>query len=196
MYPTGLSPVDKDKDESYGALKEQFEKEVAKSASGKGDNRLTASHEMEHVEGEKPSPFLSTTSNPGGTVNPQGESFGSSLYTIDLAYLPPSAIAATYSDRGMGYFLLSAFKGKKEEKAALIEGARKFEKQQTSERAALAKKAKMGKLAKDDKAFSAQDAAKQDPTLSGKEWQALMDVIRTGEILINSPVPKAAMKKK
>lgn len=186
MYPTAESPIPKEKD--YGKdLRKEFATQISKSASGIGDNKLKASHEMLHVEGQKPSPFMSTTAIQGGTVNPQGQTFGSSVYIIDLAYLPSSAIAATYTDRGLGYFLLSAFKDTEDvTKAALIGHARDYETRQ-SESVEAKKKKPSTKL------FGAEDATQEDATLSGKEWQALMDVIRTQEILISAPIPQGAM---
>jgi hypothetical protein len=106
---------------------------------------------------------------------------------IDLSYLPPSAIAATYTDRGMGYFLLSAFKGSGSGKAALIQHAGEYEKRQSSTR-------QQAVIKSSTEIFSADDAAAEDSTLSGKEWQALMDVVRTKEILINAAVPAAAVQ--
>lgn len=188
MYPTGLSPIPDSKGSTYGAeLRKQFGTEASKSASGISANKIKASKEMGHVEGVKPSPFLSTTAIAGGTKNPQGQTFGSTVRVIDLSYLPPSAIAATYTDRGMGYFLLSAFKGTAAEKSTLVEHATDYEKQQTGAR-------ELAKSKPSTKQFSADDAAALDARLSGKEWQALMDVIRTKEILISAAVPAAAIE--
>jgi hypothetical protein len=171
MYPTKLSPLADEKSKYDDKLKAAFGKEASKSASGIGANKIKdASREMQHVEGVKPSPFLSTTAIKGGTKNPQGKSFGTAAHEIDLAYLPSTVIAATYTDRGMGYFLLSAFEGSQEQKAKLIANARAFEGKQTAEK-----------------------AATTDKTLSAKEWQALMDVIRTEEVLISAPVPREAV---
>ncbi|MGN6121732.1 MAG: eCIS core domain-containing protein [Sphingomonas oligoaromativorans] len=188
LYPTALSPIPKSRKGEYDqSLKSKFAREAAVSASGIGANKIKASQEMGHVEGVKPSPFLSTTGIAGGTMNPQGQTFGSSVRVIDLAYLPPSAIAATYTDRGMGYFLLSAFKGTAEEKASLIAHASEYEERQSSTRQQMATKPST-------KAFTADDAATADSRISGKEWQALMDVIRTQEILISAPIPDAAVQ--
>lgn len=176
MFPTKLSPLADEKSKYDDKLKAKFGKEASVSASGIGANKIKASLEMQHVEGVKPSPFLSTTAIQGGTINPQGKSFGKAAHEIDLAYLPPSVIAATYTDRGMGYFLLSAFEGTQKEKAALVANARIFEEKQGSK-----------------EGYSAEKAATADKTLSGKEWQALMDVIRTEEILISAPVPREAI---
>jgi hypothetical protein len=188
IYPTALSPIPKSKRGDYDdKLKTKFAKEVAVSASGIRANKVKASQEMGHVEGVKPSPFLSTTAIAGGTKNPQGQTFGSSVRVIDLSHLPPSAIAATHTDRGMGYFLLSAFQGTAEEKAALIRHASQYEARQSGTR-------ELAKSKPSTKLFGADDAAAADSTLSGKEWQALMDVVRTQEILINAAIPAAAIQ--
>ena len=187
MYPTEESPIPKGS--AYDKnLKKNFGMQIATAASGIGANKLKAPKEMLHVEGEKPSPFMSTTAIQGGTVNPKGETFGKSVYTIDLAYLPPTAIAATYTDRGLGYFLLSAFKGTSVDKAALVEHARRYEEQQSSS-------VEARKVKPSTKLIGAEEAAQANPALSGKEWQALMDVIRTGEILISARIPQQAMGK-
>jgi hypothetical protein len=120
-------------------------------------------------------------------MNPQGQTFGSSVRIIDLAHLPPSAIAATYTDRGVGYFLLSAFKGTAEEKATLITHAGEYEARQSGTRQQMVTKPST-------KLFTADDAATADPRISGKEWQALMDVIRTQEVLISAPIPDTAVQ--
>lgn len=186
MFPTELSPIPKTKSNYDTRLKSKFAKEAAVSASGIGDNKIKASPEMGHVEGVKPSPFLSTTAIAGGTKNPQGQAFGASSRTIDLADLPPSAIAATYTDRGMGYFLLSAFPGSAEAKARLIRHAGEYEALQSGTR-------EQAKSKPSTKLIGATDAAAANPALSGKEWQALMDVIRTQEILINAAIPASAV---
>jgi hypothetical protein len=184
MFPTGASPVDKGRyDEN---LKKKFREETAKAASGIGANKLDPSLEMLHVEGMKPSPFMSTTARASGAANPKGKGFGSNIFRIDLAYLPSSAIAATYTDRGMGYYLLSAYRGAA--KDTLVRDARGFQdrQQKVVEERARNKKKKIAD-------FTGEDAAAKNATLSGKEWQALMDVIRTEEILITAPIPRAAM---
>ncbi|MGK6355769.1 DUF4157 domain-containing protein [Sphingomonas sp. DT-207] len=188
IYPTALSPIPKSKKGDYDEkLKSKFAREATVSASGISANKIKASLEMGHVEGVKPSPFLSTTAIAGGTKNPQGQTFGSSVRVIDLSHLPPSAIAATYTDRGMGYFLLSAFKGTAKEKAGLASHAREYEMQQSRTR-------EQAKSKPSTKLFGADDAAAADPALSGKEWQALMDVVRTQEILISAAIPAAAIQ--
>lgn len=143
---------------------------------------------MRHVEGQKPSPFMSTTAIQGGTVNPQGQTFGSSMYMVDLAYLPPTAISATYTDRGLGYFMLPAFQGTSEGKKTLVENAKQYQQQQEKSREQHEQKPST-------KLFRAQDAEEQNGTLSAKEWQALMDVIRTHEILISARIPTAVLRK-
>jgi hypothetical protein len=87
----------------------------------------------------------------------------------------------------MGYFLLSAFKGTAEEKASLITHAGEYEARQTAARQQMISKPSTNP-------FTADDAVAADPRISGKEWQALMDVIRTQEILISAPIPNAAVQ--
>lgn len=69
------------------------------------------------------------------------------------------------------------------DKSELISKAKGFSERQMQDK-------KKGKKA----AFGAQHAAEQYPTLSAKEWQALMDVVRTSEVLINAKIPKEALK--
>lgn len=184
IYPASDSPVPKSNkyDEK---LKENYAKETSTTGSGIGDNKIKATKEMLHVEGKKPSEFLSTTLQPEGTVNPEGQSFGSCRYRIDLSFIDPASIAHLSSAKGISYYMLGNYEKKEKsdpDKSELISKAKAFSERQMNK--------KEGK--KD--AFGAQHAAEQYPTLSAKEWQALMDVVRTSEVLINAKIPKEALE--
>ena len=157
LYPTGLSPF---------KIKDQV-------ASGTGNNVIkNESGEMHHVQGHKPSPFMSATASDEDALTPKGVEFEASMTVeIDLAHIAPVHITALYTSAAICYFLLDGFGGDKAETEQI---AREEQGQ---------KKPSSTRLAKDHK------------QLSEKEWQALLDVIRTLEVLIDCMVPKAAVKK-
>jgi hypothetical protein len=185
IYPTFDSPIPRS--DKYGkGLKKKFGEETSTTGSGISDNKIEATKEMLHVEGKKPSEFLSTTLQPEGTVNPEGQSFGSSRYRIDLSFIDPAFIAHLSSAKGISYYMLKNYEKKEKsdpDKSELISKAKEFSERQMQDK-------KKGK--KDP--FGAQHAAEQYPTLSAKEWQALMDVVRTSEVLISSKIPKEALE--
>ncbi|MEO1541659.1 MAG: hypothetical protein AAFU59_14845 [Pseudomonadota bacterium] len=164
IYPTNMSPVS-------GAQKAQV-------ASGTGSNKITRpSDEMQHVQGTKPSDFLSATTYEEGALNPQGKPFtdkkgkAAVQVRIDLSYISPQHVSALYTGPGIAYYLLKNFGKTAQDKRTAVETAR----------------ANKG---------SSEDLAKSHPELSAKEWQALLDVIRTTEVLISGEIPKAAITKK
>ena len=183
IYPSEESPV------SYSG---------GPTGSGVGDNKIKATKEMEHVEGVKPSPFLSTTKEASGTVNPEGKSFGSALYEIDLAYVPSSCIADLSTGRGVSYYMLGNYEKKSggNTKAELIEQAKAANTKQTEYRKNLADHEAKVHGVKKPELYDAQVKATENPTLSGKEWQALMDIVRTTEVLIDCKIPRVALTKK
>lgn len=138
--------------------------------------------ELGHVFGKKPSPYLSATTTLEGTVNPKGEAFGESkrkgakwkpiLVTIDLAYIEPVRIRALYTYRGIGYWLLEGYTGNKNDIIKLLSANPKATRDDVHAR-----------------------GASLSLNLSGKEWQALVDVIRTTEVLISGEVPGNAITK-
>lgn len=157
LYPTGLSPY---KISSSGGL-------------GTGGNKIKKdSPEMQHVQGSKPSPFLSATALGEDALNPKGKSFGQVMtVVIDLSYIAPIHITALYTSKAICYFLLDGFVG---------------DKQQTAQDAI---------EEQGQKKPSSGDLAKRNKDLSEKEWQALLDVIRTEEVLIDCMVPEEAVEK-
>jgi len=163
-----------------------------------GDNKIKATPELLHVEGVKPSTFLSTTRQEAGTVNPSGESFGARLYEIDLAYISPTDIADLSTGRGISYFMLGHYAPKDSSigKADLISEARVASTKQMEYREQEKRYKKRESGVKKPVPYGADDKATENPLLSGKEWQALMDVVRTAEILISSTIPKAALTPK
>ncbi|MFD2671845.1 hypothetical protein [Marinicrinis sediminis] len=179
IYPSGMSP--EGKPSKSGA-----------TGSGISDNKVEATPEMLHVEGKKPSGFLSTTKDVAGTINPKGESFGSALYMIDLSYLNPAHIADLSSGSGISYYLLGNYDEKKggTEKKSLISKAASYNDRQVE-----GNRMKKENPKTKDVEFTAQDAEKDDQSLSGKEWQAIMDVIRTSEVLISDKIPEEALSK-
>jgi hypothetical protein len=159
LYPTGMSPF-KSKISSSGGL-------------GTGGNKIKKdSPEMQHVQGSKPSPFLSATALGEDALNPKGKSFGEVMtVVIDLSYIAPIHITALYTSKAICYFLLDGFVGDKQQtaQAAIDEQGQK--------------KPSSGGL------------AKRNTDLSEKEWQALLDVIRTEEVLIDCMIPEEAVEK-
>jgi hypothetical protein len=157
LYPTGLSPF----------------KIKGNVASGTGGNQIKKeSPEMSHVQGHKPSPFLSATALDEDALNPKGKSFGQVMtVVIDLSHLEPVHITALYTSKAICYFLLDGFTG---------------DKQQTAQNA----RDEQSKVKP-----SSGDLARRDKSLSEKEWQALLDVIRTAEVLIDCVVPEEAVEK-
>jgi hypothetical protein len=150
---------------------------------------------MLHVEGVKPSAFLSTTREEAGTINPDGDSFGSALYKIDLSYISPANIADLSTGRGMSYFMLGLYDpAKGSSKASLISRARQANEKQQTYKEQLRKHTAKVHGVKMPAVYSAGDTEVEDRTLSGKEWQALMDVVRTKEVLINCEIPGDALE--
>jgi hypothetical protein len=143
--------------------------------SGGADSTIKLpSPEMLHVQGAKPSPYLSATTSKKGALNPKGQTFGQTStgntaipVTLDLAHLDPQEIRAVYTQRGMGYWMLHGFSGDKAATLKVLNAA--------------------GRQAK------GQDLAKGGPSLGRKEWQALADVVRTTEVLLSDEVPRAAV---
>jgi hypothetical protein len=163
IWPSGASPVGKPKESR---------------ASGTGANVIThQSGEMSHVQGDKPSDFLSATTSKVGALNPQGQEFGTKpggkkarvvKAQIDLAHIDPVEIRALYTHRGIGYWLLENYAG---DKAGILN------------------------TLDANSGASGAALAKEHEELSAKEWQALVDVIRTTEVLLSGEIPGAAVKK-
>jgi hypothetical protein len=147
----------------------------------------TLTLEMRHVEGDK-APYLSLTGGQGGTINAQGQSSGTSLYLIDLAYVSPSEIAMMYTDPGLNYFMLAKGRDAKL-RGSLIDRAKLFQKKKTELDA-------LREVKTSTPEWGGKEAAQEDPRLTNKDWVALMDVIRTKEILVTSKIPAAALSKK
>ncbi|HEX7026125.1 MAG TPA: DUF4157 domain-containing protein [Gammaproteobacteria bacterium] len=183
IYPSNQSPVEYD---------------GSPSGSGIGDNKIKATLEMLHVEGEKPSNFLSTTKQESGTKNPTGGSFGSELYEIDLAYINPECISDLSSHRGISYYMLGNYEetDTSPSKAVLIAEAEVANQRQMDYREQERRFNAREHGVKKPTPYGAEDKARENSTLSGKEWQALMDVLRTSEILISCPIPGDALTKK
>lgn len=183
IYPSKQSPV------SYSG---------GPSGAGVSDNKVKATPEMLHVEGVKPSDYLSTTKQESGTYNPTGESFGSALREIDLAYISPEYIADLSSHRGISYYMLGNYDetSSSTTKALLIAEAEVANQRQLDYRDQERRYAAKESGVKKPVPYGADDKAGENATLSGKEWQALMDVVRTSEILIGCPVPEAAIRQK
>jgi hypothetical protein len=88
----------------------------ASEMSGTEGNVITQpSQEMAHVQGSKPSDFLSATTSAVGAVNSKGQAFGDSqsgsrvtAVTIDLAHISPQDIRAVYTEKGIGYWMLQS----------------------------------------------------------------------------------------
>jgi hypothetical protein len=165
IYPSNDSPVP-------GASDNQV-------ASGTGSNKIkNDSDEMRHVQGHKPSNFLSATTTVAGALNPKGKPFtnkkgkASVQVSIDLAYIASTDIRALYTNAAIAYYLLHNFQSKKASKQGVVD------------------------IAVNSKKKSAGDLAKEHDMLSEKEWQALLDVIRTKEVLISGVTPKEAITKK
>lgn len=187
MYPSRMSPV-KDADRSQ-------------VASGTGDNKIRAeSAEMHHVQGHKPSDFLSVTAQDEDALNPKGKAFDAAATVIvDLSYIDPENLSALYTAQGMRYFLLDGMIGG--DKGETIDLAVREQSKSPSdesdgkeERRAGGKKKKEKKEKKEAKPSSNQLAVEHDQ-LSAKEWQALLDVIRTKEVLIEGMIPPEAVRK-
>lgn len=183
IYPSKQSPV------SYSG---------GPSGAGVSDNKVKATPEMLHVEGVKPSDYLSTTKQESGTYNPTGESFGSALREIDLAYIGPEYIADLSSHRGISYYMLGNYQetDTSPSKAVLIAEAEVANQRQLDYRDQERRYAAKESGVKKPVPYGADDKAGENATLSGKEWQALMDVVRTSEILIGCPIPEAAIRQK
>ena len=92
--------------------------------------------------------------------------------SIDLAYIASTDIRALYTNAAIAYYLLHNFQSKKASKQGVVD------------------------IAVNSKKKSAGDLAKEHDMLSEKEWQALLDVIRTKEVLISGVTPKEAITKK
>ncbi len=159
LYPSNLSPYE-------DARRQQ-------DARGTGSNKIrNESAEMHHVQGSKPSDYLSATASSSDALNPQGKAFdAAATVVIDLSYIDPEQISALYTSQGMRYFLLDMFEG---DRGATVEKAEREQR---------------------EKAPSSMRLAKGNAELSEKEWQALLDVIRTKEVLIGGLIPKEAVRK-
>ena len=105
IYPSAISPT------GSGAQA---------GGAGGADNAIKqASSEMRHVQGAKPSPFLSATTTREEAKNPQGQDFGETnkkgrkwtpvVVTIDLAYIDPVDIRALYTHRVFAYWMLEGY---------------------------------------------------------------------------------------
>lgn len=192
IFPSNQSPVPKSSKYSSD-LKKKYSTDTSTTGSGTSDNKVEATDEMLHVEGSKPSKYLSTTKEEKGTVNPEGRSFGSSLYRIDLSFINPAYIADLSSDKGISYYMLGNYAKKKREdldRSGLIGKAKEFNVRQETAR----KRKEQYKTIADKDKFDAENAAAEQPELSGKEWQALMDVLRTSEVLIKTSIPLEALE--
>ncbi|TDF99560.1 OTU domain-containing protein [Paenibacillus piri] len=159
MYPSNLSPFPRARDKQQ--------------ARGTGSNKIkNESPEMHHVQGHKPSDYLSVTADTGNAKNPQGKEFDAlATYLIDLSYIDPENISAIYTSLGMRYFMLDVFEGDRKDAVGKAEQEQK----------------KSGP--------SSQKMAKDHKELSEKEWQALLDVIRTKEVLVEGMIPEDALTK-
>ncbi|CAI6087540.1 OTU domain-containing protein [Cohnella sp. JJ-181] len=184
MYPSRMSPVP-------GADRSQV-------ASGTGSNKIRAeSDEMHHVQGHKPSDYLSVTAQDEDALNPKGKAFDAAAsVVVDLSYIDPENLSALYTSQGMRYFLLDGMIGG--DKGETIDLAVREQSKSPSdesdekeERKAVGKKKKEKKEAKP----SSNQLAVDHDQLSAKEWQALLDVIRTKEVLIEGMIPPEAVRK-
>ncbi|MFD2333582.1 OTU domain-containing protein [Cohnella sp. GCM10020058] len=184
MYPSRISPVP-DADRSQ-------------VASGIGSNKIRAeSDEMHHVQGHKPSDYLSVTAKDEDALNPKGKTFeAAATVVVDLSYIDPDNLSALYTSLGMRYFLLDGMTGG--DKGETIGLAVREQSKDSSdgsgekeERKAGGKKKKEKKEAKP----SSNQLAVDHNQLSAKEWQALLDVIRTKEVLIEGMIPPEAVRK-
>ena len=110
--------------------------------------------------------------------------------TIDLAYIDPVDIRALYTHRGIAYWMLEGYRGNKADIIKLLPAAA------TAGKTAGAKTSvdKSG-LKKGDALHDEASTSLGTGNLSGKEWQALVDVIRTTEVLLSGEIPGKAIKK-
>ncbi|MDG0813885.1 OTU domain-containing protein [Cohnella rhizosphaerae] len=187
MYPSRMSPVE--------------DADISQVASGTGGNKIRKeSDEMHHVQGHKPSDYLSVTAQNEDAVNPKGKKFdAAATVEVDLSYIDPANLSALYTSQGMRYFLLDGMlagdKGETIDLAIREQSKVPPDKSHEKDERKAGGKKKKDKKDKDKAKPSSNQLALDHDQLSAKEWQALLDVIRTKEVLIEDMIPHDAVRK-